>query len=60
MISLQIVVVSDIDGTRNQEKRYTFDYALGPEFKNQVLKFAIYTKYLLCKENITQLNFMCE
>ena len=52
MISLQIVVVSDIDGTRNQEKRYTFDYALGPEFKNQVLKFAIFIKYLLCKENV--------
>lgn len=31
----KVVVVSDAEGSRNREKRYTFDYALGPEFKNQ-------------------------
>nr|AMS24229.1 kinesin 8-I protein [Marsilea vestita] len=31
----KVVVVSDSDGSRKQEKRYTFDYALGPEYKNQ-------------------------
>lgn len=31
----KVVVVSDVDGSRNREKRFSFDYALGPKFKNQ-------------------------
>ncbi|KAH7281365.1 hypothetical protein KP509_36G043700 [Ceratopteris richardii] len=30
----KVVVVSDTDGSRNREKRFSFDYALGPEIKN--------------------------
>lgn len=29
-------MVSDVDGGRNQEKRFSFDYAFGPNFNNQV------------------------
>ncbi|KAI5056588.1 hypothetical protein GOP47_0028406 [Adiantum capillus-veneris] len=31
----KVVVVSDADGSRHREKRFSFDYALGPEVKNQ-------------------------
>lgn len=31
----KVVVVSDVEGGRNREKRFSFDYAFGPNFNNQ-------------------------
>ncbi|MCO5583495.1 hypothetical protein L7F22_037406 [Adiantum nelumboides] len=37
----KVVVVSDADGSRHREKRFSFDYALGPEVKNQQSKLFV-------------------